>query len=157
MQPAKILFTDDSVRQGERFSLRCNLFIWLLKRRNNAAISDCTNPAEILVAASSAKNIISRAMRFSLRRNVFISPLNRRHNAAISDCTNPAEILVAASSAKNIISRAMRRLNFRPAVSFFGQLSQFSPRCRNFLRDVTIFGWMSQFSAGCLIFPAVEN
>ncbi|KAK7573378.1 hypothetical protein V9T40_010569 [Parthenolecanium corni] len=42
-------------------------------------------------------------------------------------------------------------------VSFFGQLSQFSPRCRNILPDVTIFGWMSQFSAGCLIFPAVEN
>ncbi|KAK7591129.1 hypothetical protein V9T40_002742 [Parthenolecanium corni] len=50
-----------------------------------------------------------------------------------------------------------RRLNFRPAVSFIGQLSQFSPRCRNFLPDVTIFGWMSQSSAGCLIFPAVEN
>ncbi|KAK7604297.1 hypothetical protein V9T40_004570 [Parthenolecanium corni] len=43
------------------------------------------------------------------------------------------------------------------AVSFIGQLSQFSPRCRNILPDVTIFGWMSQFSAGCLIFPAVEN
>ncbi|KAK7591093.1 hypothetical protein V9T40_002706 [Parthenolecanium corni] len=60
----------------------------LLKRRKDAEISDCTDRAEIWMAASSGNTITCPTGNgFSLRCNVFISPLNRRHNAVISDCS----------------------------------------------------------------------
>ncbi|KAK7575892.1 hypothetical protein V9T40_012178 [Parthenolecanium corni] len=71
-----------SFRRLSRFSLQCNVFNSLLKRRNNAEISDYTYraEAEIHVAASSAKTIISREMMFDQKCGIFCLKMRRiRH------------------------------------------------------------------------------
>ncbi|KAK7575907.1 hypothetical protein V9T40_012193 [Parthenolecanium corni] len=106
-----------SFRRLSRFSFRCNVFNSLLKRRNNAEISDYTYraEAEIHVAASSAKTIVSREMIKNKR--------NLDHPLPV------AQVMVLPEEATIQISA--RSVHFEISASF-RRLSRFSLRCKVF-------------------------